>query len=114
MRRAGAMNHLPGNDKALPRIERDGTLFEIDEQLAIHNVEELVIRIVLVPVILTFQHAKADDGVVYLAERLVVPLKFASVGKSLGVDEFQWFVQNIQASLVRILLGFTHRRLICS
>ena len=90
MRRAGAMDHSLGNDETLSRIELDGAVFKIDEQLALDDVEELVVRIVLVPVILTLDDAKADHGFVYLAERLVVPLEFAGIGKSLRVDDFKW------------------------
>ncbi len=57
MRGARAMDHSPGNDEALSRLERDGTIFEIDKQLALDHVEELVVRVVLVPVVLTLDHA---------------------------------------------------------
>ena len=102
------MDHSLGNDISLSWIELDGLVFQIDEQLAIDDVEELIIGIVLVPVILTLKDAKPNHGFIDLAERLVIPLEFASIGKSFDIDNFQWFVENIQTSFVSILIGFGH------
>ena len=43
MGRARAMDHSPGNDKALSRIESHRTILQIDEQLALNDVEELIV-----------------------------------------------------------------------
>jgi hypothetical protein len=102
------VDDLPGNDKALTRIERYGAIFQINEEPALKHVEKLVVTVVLVPMVFTLKYAQAHNGVVYLAERLVVPLEFAGVSKTLGVDGLKWFVQDVQASLVRIGLRFAH------
>ena len=108
MRRARAMDHSLGNDKSLSWVELDGLVFQVNEQLATDDVEELIIGIVLVPVILTLNDAKPNNGVIYLAERLVIPLEFAGIGKSFGIDNFKWFVENIQTGFVSILICFGH------
>ncbi len=100
MGRTRAMDDLPGNDEALPRIEGHCPIVQIDEQLALHHVKELIVCDVFVPVVRTFDYAQAHNGFVHLAECLVIPLKLAGVRQSLGVDDFQWLVQDIQASFV--------------
>ena len=62
MGRARAMDHLLGNDEALSRIEGHCTILEIDEQLAVNHVEELIVCVMLVPVVRTFDDAQAHDG----------------------------------------------------
>jgi hypothetical protein len=84
MRRACAMDDSLGNDKSLSWIELDGLVFQVNEQLAVDDVEELIVGIVLVPVILTLKNAKPNYGVIHLAQRLVIPLEFASIGESLA------------------------------
>src|SRR5271156_4598642 len=108
MRRAGAMDHSLGNDKSLSWIELYRSVLQVNEQTAVDDVEELIIGIMLVPVILTFEDAKPNHGVIHLAQRLVIPLEFASIGKSLGIDNFQGFVENIQAGFVSVLVRFGH------
>ncbi len=101
MRRAGAMDDALRNDKSLSGFKRDRLVLEVNQQLAVDHVEELIVGIMLVPVILTFKDAKPNHGFIHLAERLVIPLELASVGKSLGIDHFQRFVENIQAGFIR-------------
>lgn len=102
------MDDSLGNDKSLSWIERDGLVLQINQKLTFDHVEELIVAIVLVPVVLTFKDAKPNHGFIYLAKRLVIPFELASVGKRLGIDNFQWFVENIQAGFVRILVRFRH------
>ncbi len=73
-----------GHDETLSGIELDGTVFKVDEQLALDDVEKLVVHIVLVPVILTLKNAQANNRIIHLAERLVVPLECAGVGSDLA------------------------------
>ena len=84
MGRAGAMDDSLGNDKSLSWVELDGSVFEIDEQLAVNDVEELVIRIVLVPVILTLQDTKPNHGVIHLAERRLYHLNSQASARALA------------------------------
>jgi len=70
-------NHKPVQAQA----PRSGP--QVDEQLALHNIEKLVVLIVLMPVVLAFNHAHADYRCVHLAERLIEPLVFAGVRRPL-------------------------------
>src|SRR5258708_10238111 len=45
-----------------------------------------------------------------MGERLVVPLKFAIIGKLLFFHDFQRLVVNIQASFIRVRLCIAHSR----
>ncbi len=74
-RRAWAMHDAFGNDDSLSRREGDGArvvlcrrwvggVDEVDVELAFDNVKELVLLLVLVPVVVAFDDAEADDGVV--------------------------------------------------
>ena len=72
------------------------------------DMEELVVFVVLVPVVLALEHPQPYHRPIHLAERLVIPLEFASIRKSFGIDYFKRFVENIQAGFVRILIRFAH------
>src|ERR1700681_1610427 len=58
--RARPMQHAFWNHHSLSRSQADGPLFQLDEQLPLHYVEEFVVRIVLMPVILAPDHV--PDG----------------------------------------------------
>ena len=73
LRGACAMDDALGHDKALLRSQLDGAVFEVDEKAALKHKKELVVMVVLVPVILALHDSEANDRVVDLAERLVVP-----------------------------------------
>lgn len=54
--------------------ERDRVgAFDIDQQLTVEDQEELVLVVVLVPVKISVDYAKPDDGIVDRYERLVEP-----------------------------------------
>src|SRR5919108_3796388 len=72
-RGSGAVHHPLRYNKALPRSERDGTVFKIDQKAALYDVEELILGIVLVPMIFPLHYAQPNHRVVHLAEGLVVP-----------------------------------------
>ena len=86
---ARAVLRVPGDGEALAGIELDGAVFEVDQEAALDDEEELVLAVVLVPVELAVQDAEADDAIVHPAERLVVPGFFAGVGEGLHVDELE-------------------------
>lgn len=104
------MQNAFGDDDALARVESDQAIFEIEQELAFDDIEKLVVVIVFVPVVFTAKNAQAHDGGVYLAERLVVPLKFAVIGELLFFDDFQRLVVNVEASFVRIRRCVVHDR----
>src|SRR5579864_6069621 len=86
--------------------------FQVDQQLALNHIEELVVMIVLVPVILAFDHAQAHHRTVHLAKRLVVPLVRSRIGERLLIDQLQMFVQHIEASVIGILGSGAHSLLL--
>ena len=55
------MPHTFGNDKSLSGRKVDRSLFQINQQPALDNIEKLVVIIVLVPMILALDHANAND-----------------------------------------------------
>ena len=61
------MQNSFGYDKALPRSEIDDAVFQIDEQPSFHDIEELIVVIVLVPVVLAFDDTHAHDRIVDFA-----------------------------------------------
>src|SRR5205807_2594388 len=68
-----AVRHAFRNDEAFESLQIDRAVLEIDDEVPLEDKEELIVAIVLVPVILALHHPEADDGVVDLAECLVVP-----------------------------------------
>src|SRR5687767_10567542 len=70
------MHYAFRDGEPLTGQELDDTafFFEVDQQTPVHDVEELVLLVVVVPVELSLHDAEPDDAVVYAAERLVVPL----------------------------------------
>jgi len=80
------MNPSLRDNEPLSRVELNSAVFKIDNQPAFNNVKEFVVIIVLVPMIFTFNDAKAYYRPVHLAKRLVVPLVTTGVGESLFVD----------------------------
>jgi hypothetical protein len=91
------MQNAFGYDKALQWSEIDDAVFQIDEQPPFHDIEELIIVIVLVPVVLPFDDTHAHDRLVDFAQCLIEPLVFAGVGQGLYVDHFERLVQDVQA-----------------
>ena len=99
------MPYSPGNNKTLTRPKIDSASFEIDQEMAIHNVKEFIEVFVLVPVIFTFDHAQAHDRIIYLAERLVVPFIGTCVGQLLDINNFERLMKNVEVSFVGKILG---------
>src|SRR6266436_3491367 len=97
-----------GNDEALPRVESYRPPFEIDQKLTLNDVEKLVVLFVLVPMVFTTKNPQPHDCAIHLAERLVVPLKFAVIGKPLFFHDFQRLIVNIQTSFIRIRPCIAH------
>src|SRR4051794_23342647 len=68
--RPRAMHDAAGDGVALMGIERHGlAVFEVDEQPAVEDEEELVGLVVLVPVEVAVEHADADHALVDRRER---------------------------------------------
>ena len=102
------MQDAARHDKALSRAEFDRTSLQIDDELALNDIEELVVGVVLVPVILALHHTESDHGVIHLAERLVVPLELASVDQRLEVDNFKSAIEDVETCLIGLSGGLGH------
>ena len=61
LRSTGPIFETPGHDKALSRPQSDGTIRQIDQELAIQDEEELVVLVVLMPVAFSLHHAQVHD-----------------------------------------------------
>src|SRR5262249_48271239 len=62
-----AMHDPPGNHKALPRLEVDRPILEVDDEVAIKHKKEFIVIIVLVPMIFALHHAQAYHRIIDLA-----------------------------------------------
>ena len=77
------------HDEGLAGRELHGLSFQVDEQATIHDVKEFVLCVVLVPVILSANHAQPHDGIVHLAECLVIPLIGTPIHQGGYIDALQ-------------------------
>src|ERR1700722_5888751 len=78
-RSAGAVDDAFGNDETLPRSQGDSAILKINQQLALDDVKEFVVFVVLVPVIFTFDDGNAHHRFIDFAKGLVEPLEFAGI-----------------------------------
>src|SRR5262249_33457630 len=94
--------------ESLPWREFNRSAFQVDQQLALNHIKELIVMIMLVPVILAFDHSQAHHRSVDLTKGLVVPGVRSRAGERLLIDQLQMLVQNVEASVIGILGGGTH------
>src|SRR5438034_4417616 len=85
-RRARAVAHTLGHNKALLRRKINNAIFEIDQEMSVENEKEFIDVFVFVPVIFPLNHRQPNNRIVYLAKRLVVPLVRAGIGQFLDID----------------------------
>src|SRR5215469_4045465 len=109
--------HSLGNDEPFERPQLEGFVVpkgvvhrtrEIDDEVSLEHEEELVVSIVLVPVVFTLHHAKANDGVVHLAQGLVVPALLAGCDQRGHVDHTQRRELDVEVRGVREILRLGH------
>jgi hypothetical protein len=99
------------HNKALPRGKFHGAILEINQKLALDYVEEFIVGVMFVPMIFALHDAKAHDGLVHLAQRLVVPLRSGRIRHSLLFNHLERPVKNVQVSLVGKGLCLAHRKI---
>ena len=99
------MDYSAWNGETLLGYEFDGSVFEVDEEAAVDDVEEFVFVIVFVPVKFALHDAEPDDAVIHLAEGLVVPLVLAGFDERFEIDELERIEFCIQIDGVRSLTG---------
>src|SRR5262249_43073777 len=106
--RPRAMHDALGHYEPLTRTQLHRAPFQIDEKATLHDVEKLILVIVLVPVVLALHDAEADDGIVHAAESLVVPAVFAGGDQRRHVDQFERGIALVQMRGVRVALRVRH------
>jgi len=104
IRGAGAMLDPFGNDESLLWLQINGAIFQIDDKVPLQDKEELM----FVPVIFALHNSETNNGVVHLAERLVVPLISAGFHQGRNVHQVERRKLNIKVSSVRIVLLFAY------
>jgi hypothetical protein len=108
MRCTRAVDHPLGNDKAFPRLQINRLVFQVDDEVTVKDKEELIVVVMLVPVVLALHHAQAHDGIVDLAERLVVPLIRASLYEGRYINDRERRELDVEERRVRIGLIRAH------
>jgi hypothetical protein len=61
LRSTGPIFETPGHDEALSRPQSDGTIRQIDQELAIQDEEKLMVVVVLMSMVFSLHHAQAHD-----------------------------------------------------
>jgi hypothetical protein len=97
-----------GNDKSLLWLQINRAIFEIDDEVPLQDKEEFVVVVMFVPVVLALHDSQANNGVVHLAERLVVPLLGAGFHQGWNVHQLERRKLDIEVSGVRIIMLFAH------
>ena len=97
-----------GNDKSLLWLQINRAIFKIDDEVPLQDKEELVIVVMFVPVVFALHDSQANNGVVHLAERLVIPLLSAGLYQDRNVHQVERRKLDIEVSGVRIILLFAH------
>lgn len=97
-----------GNDKSLLWLQINRAIFEIDDEVPLQDKEELVVVVMFVPVVLALHDAEANNGVVHLTKRLVIPLLGAGFYQGWYVHQVERRKLYIEVSGVRIILLFAH------
>ena len=97
-----------GNDKSLLWLQINRAIFKINDEVSLQDEEELVIAVMFVPVVFALHDSQANNGVVHLAERLVVPLLGASFHQGWNVNQVERRKLYVEVSGVRIILLFAH------
>src|SRR4030095_10644556 len=108
IRGAGAMLDAFGNDKSLLWLKINRAIFEIDNKVPLQDKEERVVVVMFVPVVLTLHDSQANDGVVHVAERLVIPLIGTGFDQTRNVYHAERWKLDIEVGSVRIILLFAH------
>src|SRR6266853_5869135 len=61
LRSTGPMFETLGHHESLPRSHSDGTIWQIDQELAIQDEEERVVVVVFMPGVFPLHHTQAHD-----------------------------------------------------
>jgi len=97
-----------GNDKSLLWLQSNRAIFEIDDEVPFQDKEELVVVVMFVPMVLASHYPQANNGVVHLAERLVIPPVGAGFHQRWYVHQVERRKLYIEVSGVWIILLFAH------
>jgi hypothetical protein len=89
-------------------LQINRAIFQIDDKMPVQDEKEFVVAVMFVPVVLAVHDPQADNGVVHLAKRLVIPLIGTGFYQRRNVDNAESWKLNIEVSSVRIILLFAH------
>jgi len=96
------VDNASGDHEALPGLQRDVAILEIDVEFSFDDIEELIVVVVLVPVILALHDTEPNDRVIHPAQRLVIPLVGARVHQRLHVYQLELAILDVEMSGVGI------------
>src|SRR5438270_5404785 len=88
-----------------PRSDTVFARLQVDEEAPLHDVEELVVDVVVMPVILALHHAHPHDGVVDAHERLIPPLVADAGDEGVERDLLERRKENVEVRGVRERTG---------
>ena len=97
-----------GNDESLLWLQINRAIFKIDDEVPLQDEEELVVVVMFVPVVFALHDSQANNGVVHLAERLVIPPVGAGFHQRWYVHQVERRKLYIEVSGIRIILLFAH------
>src|SRR5689334_16862932 len=103
------MHHAFWHDETLARAKLDHTAWgytvcrglEVDEKATLHDVKELVVGIVMMPVILTLHDAQPNDRIVDANERLIPPLVLHAGDERVERNLLERRVEDIEVRRIR-------------
>ena len=98
---AGNHEPLPGSKLYDSPWQAVVIRLKIDDEKALEDKEELVIGIVLMPVIFSLHDPEPHDGIVHLAEGLVIPLILDRLDQRIEVNFRERWIANVQVRCVR-------------
>jgi hypothetical protein len=97
-----------GNDKSVLRLQINRAIFQIDNKVSLQDKEELVVVVMFVPVVLALHDPEANNGVVHLTQRLIIPLIGAGFHQSRNVHHAKRWKLDVEVSSVRIIGLYAH------
>ena len=92
----------------MSRREFNTAVLEVNIKFSLHDVKELVVVVVLVPVVLSLHDAETNDRLIHLAKSLVVPLMRTGVCESFLVNHLKRPVKNVEVRFVWVGFGLVH------
>jgi len=95
--------------EALTWSELDYAIFQIHDEAALDDVEELIFVVVMMPMVVALlEDAESHDRVVHLAQGLIVPRVRDLPDERIEIDDLQRCVVNVQTCIVACRISVAH------